>query len=126
MHTHRRRSIAGLTGLALSATLATTVLAQTPSLSLGDAKKVLAAAEAAAAKVPVALTCTVVDARADLVAMVRMDGAKYFTVNVAQGKARATASFGGPSGSLSGLAGSGIGGALGDPQHLVIVTLSRV
>jgi uncharacterized protein GlcG (DUF336 family) len=99
----------------LVVTLVAPVYAQAPSISLADAKKMLAAAEAAAAKVPVALSCTVVDARADLVAMARMDGARYFTVNVSHGKARASAAFGGPSGGLTQLAGSGIGGAVGDP-----------
>ena len=116
MQTGIRRSIACLTSaLAMSVSLG----AQAPTVSLADAKKALAAAEAAAAKMPVALTCTVVDARGDIVAMARMDGAKFFTVNIAHGKARVSASFGGPSGNLAKMASLGLGASIGEPAFFL-------
>ena len=69
--------------------------------SLADAKKALAATESEAGEMGVSLTCAVVDARGTLVALTRMDNARYFTADVAVGKARASAAFGAPSGALS-------------------------
>ena len=76
--------------------------------SLADAKKGLAAAEGAAVEMGVGLTCAVVDARGALVALARMDDARYFTADVAVGKARATAAFGAPSGALTNVGSLGL------------------
>ena len=77
--------------------------------SLDDAQKALAAAAESADGMGVQLSCAVVDSRGALVALARMDDARYFTADVAVGKARATATFGAPSGALSNLASLGIG-----------------
>jgi uncharacterized protein GlcG (DUF336 family) len=61
----------------------------------------LSAARATAQEIPVRLTCAVVDVRGDLVAVARMDGAPFWTVETALGKARASALFGRPSGQLT-------------------------
>ena len=86
--------------------------AQQSSLSLTEAKKALAAAETEATKIGVALTCAVVDFRGDLIALSRMDQARFFTVKIAQGKARASAAFGAPSGNLSAVGAMGLGDAI--------------
>jgi glc operon protein GlcG len=69
--------------------------------SLDDAKKALTAAEEAAVEMGVGLSCAIVDSRGALVALTRMDSARYFTADVAIGKARASATFGAPSGGLT-------------------------
>ena len=46
------------------------------------------------------LSCAVVDSRGDLVALARMDGARFYTTDVARGKAVLSAMFGQPSGNL--------------------------
>ena len=76
--------------------------------SLADAKKALAAAEGAAVEMGVGLTCAVVDSRGALVALARMDTARYFTADVAVGKARATAAFDAPSGALTNVGSLGL------------------
>ena len=65
--------------------------------SLAQAQAGLAAAEAAAVEMEIGLTCAVVDAGGTLVALARMDNARYFTSDIALGKARASAAFGAPS-----------------------------
>ena len=77
--------------------------------SLADSQSALAAAEAAAVEMGVGLTCAVVDSRGALVALARMDSARYFTADVAVGKARASAAFGAPSGALSNVGSLGLG-----------------
>ena len=69
--------------------------------SLAQAQQALAATEAAANEMGVGLTCAVVDSRGTLVAFARMDSASYFTADVAVGKARASAAFRAPSGTLA-------------------------
>ena len=69
--------------------------------SLAEAQQALAATEAAANEMGVGLTCAVVDSRGALVALARMDSASYFTADVAVGKARASAAFRAPSGTLA-------------------------
>ena len=69
--------------------------------SLAEAKLALAATEEAAIEMGVGLSCAVVDSRGALVALARMDSARYFTADVAVGKARASAAFGAPSGGLT-------------------------
>ena len=80
--------------------------------TLAEAKKIISAAQAAAAKIGVDLSCVVVDVRGALVAAERMDKAPFFTPDVARGKALVSASFGAPSGGLTNLASSGIGNVL--------------
>ncbi len=89
--------------------------AQVPGPSLADAKKAIAAAQAAAVKMNVNLSCVVLDARGAMVAAERMDKANYFTMDVARGKALVSASFGSPSGALASLATSGLGNVLAGP-----------
>lgn len=71
--------------------------APTPGPTLAQALKAMELAKAAAEKINVKLSCVVVDSRGDLVAVTRMDGARYFTTDVARGKALTSATFGRPS-----------------------------
>ena len=73
----------------------------TPGPTMADALKALDLARAAAAKASLSLSCAVVDSRGDLVALARMDGARFFTADVARGKAQLSAMFGQPSGNLA-------------------------
>ena len=66
-------------------------------LTLADAQRVAAAGVAKAESMGVKISVAVVDARGDLVALARMDGAGFFTSDVARGKAKVSASFGAPS-----------------------------
>ena len=59
------------------------------------------AAQEAAAALGVSLSCAVVDSRGDMIALARMDGARFYTTDVAQGKARMSALFGQPSGDMA-------------------------
>ena len=99
--------------LAAGITSTAPAVAQTPppivaptGPTLDEARKALAAAEAAAAKAGVAVTCVVVDARGDLIALHRMDRARFITTDIARGKALTAAIFGQPSGSLDRIANS--------------------
>ena len=76
--------------------------------SLAEAKQALAATEEAAVEMGVGLSCAVVDSRGALVALARMDSARYFTADVAVGKARASAAFGAPSGGLTRIGSLGL------------------
>jgi glc operon protein GlcG len=84
--------------------------AQTPTVmappgpTLDEARKALTAAVATAAKAGVTLSCAVVDSRGDLIALNRMDNARFITTDIARGKALAAAIFGQPSGSLERMA----------------------
>ena len=84
--------------------------AQTPAVvtasgpTLEEARKALAAALSNAAKAGVNVSCAVVDSRGDLIALQRMDNARFITTDIARGKALAAAIFGQPSGSLERLA----------------------
>lgn len=80
------------------------VAAATAGPTLNEARKALEAAVAAAAKAGVSLSCAVVDTRGDLVALHRMDSARFITTDIARGKALASAVFGQPSGSLERIA----------------------
>ncbi len=75
--------------------------APTPGPSMADALKGLEAARAAAVRIKVNLSCAVVDSRGDLIALTRMDGARFFTTDVARGKAQVSAMFGQPSGNMA-------------------------
>jgi uncharacterized protein GlcG (DUF336 family) len=84
--------------------------AQTPTVqaplgpTLDEARKGLTAAVATAAKAGVTLSCAVVDSRGDLVALHRMDNARFITTDIARGKALASAIFGQPSSSVEKMA----------------------
>lgn len=67
-----------------------------PSLDIATAKKIMAAAEAAAAAENAAVAIAIVDANGDLVMLARLDGARGVGVTSAEGKARAAILFGVP------------------------------
>ena len=71
-----------------------------PGPAYAEAQKALGAAWASAEKINVKLSCAVVDSRGDLVALGRMDGARFVTTYVARGKALTSAVFGRPSGDM--------------------------
>jgi glc operon protein GlcG len=71
------------------------------NITLDEAERVLQAAKKKAQEMGVKLSLSVVDARGDLICMVRMDGAPWRTPYVSRGKARASACFGIPSGDLT-------------------------
>jgi glc operon protein GlcG len=75
--------------------------APVPGPTYAEAQKALAAAWAAADKINVKLSCVVVDSRGDLVSLGRMDGARFYTTDIARGKALTSALFGQPSGGLA-------------------------
>ena len=66
-------------------------------LTLKEAQKMMQAAEACANQLGIKVSISIVDGRGDLVAAARMDGARFFTTDVARGKAMASAIFGQPS-----------------------------
>lgn len=68
-----------------------------PNITLDEAERVVQAAKAKAVEMGVKLSISVVDARGDLICMVRMDGAPWRTPYISRGKARAAACFGVPS-----------------------------
>jgi len=74
--------------------------APTPGPTLAQALKAMELAKAVADKVNLKLSCVVVDSRGDLVAVTRMDGARYYTTDVARGKALTSATFGRASGEM--------------------------
>ena len=75
--------------------------APVPGPTLSEALKAMDLARAAADKISVKLSCVVVDSRGDLVAVTRMDGARFYTTDVARGKALTSALFGQPSGNMA-------------------------
>ncbi|MBI4340099.1 MAG: heme-binding protein [Chloroflexi bacterium] len=70
------------------------------------AERALQGAKAKALQMGVRVAIAVVDARGDLWAMVRLDGARWTVSEVCRGKAFAAATFGRPSGELTANAGS--------------------
>ncbi len=72
-----------------------------PGPSADQAMAALHAAQEAAEALDVSLSCAVVDSRGDLIALARMDGARFYTTDVARGKARMSALFGQPSGDMA-------------------------
>ena len=77
-----------------------------PGPTLEQSMSALDAARGAADTAGIKLSCAVVDSRGDLIALSRMDGARFFTTDVARGKAALSAMFGQPSGNLGNLASS--------------------
>lgn len=86
--------------------------AQTPAgnptaeLTLADAVRMIAAAQAEAGAKNLRLTIAVVNQRGDVIAVGRMDGANPGTVDTAIGKAMVSAMFGQPSAALVARAGT--------------------
>ena len=74
--------------------------ARIPAPSSANAEKMIGAARAKAVELGINLACVVVDAHADVVASLRMDGATFLNMSVAHAKARASAFFGQPSGAF--------------------------
>ena len=72
-----------------------------PGPTAAQAMAALAAAQEAAEALGVSLSCAVVDSRGDMIALARMDGARFYTTDVARGKARMSAMFGQPSGDMA-------------------------
>lgn len=70
--------------------------APAPNLDIATARKIMAAAEAAAAGDKAAVGIAIVDANGDLTMLVRLDGARGVAVTSAEGKARAAILFGVP------------------------------
>jgi glc operon protein GlcG len=81
--------------------------AKPQSIDLATAKKMVAAAEAAALKVDAKVGIAVVDANGDLVFSERLDGASARGVTSAQGKARAALLFGLPTKQVQDLIAAG-------------------
>jgi uncharacterized protein GlcG (DUF336 family) len=71
------------------------------SLTFEQAERAIKAAVARAGEMGIALAVAVVDDKGGPVALARMDGARYFTGEVAIGKAKASALFGNPSGRMA-------------------------
>ncbi len=69
-------------------------------ITLREAEKLLKAAEESAVHQGLKVSIAVVDSRGDLVLICRMDGARYFTPDIARGKAMVSAMFNAPSGTL--------------------------
>jgi uncharacterized protein GlcG (DUF336 family) len=82
------------------------------TVTLNEAQAVLAASRAAAIELGLAVTIAVVDERGDLIAAERMDGARYPSPPIAQGKAAAAAGLRRPSSALVELANSSTGAML--------------
>jgi uncharacterized protein GlcG (DUF336 family) len=87
-----------------SAAAQTPTVQAPPGPTLDEARKALTAAVASAAKAGVTVSCAVVDSRGDLVALHRMDNARFITTDIARGKALASAIFGQPSSSVEKMA----------------------
>ena len=73
---------------------------ETVSLSHGGVLKALAAGVAKAEEIGVPQNIIIVDASGVSLASIRMDGAKYLSIDTATGKARFAASHNAPSGQL--------------------------
>ena len=80
--------------------------APSPGPTMAQAMAALEAANDDAESRGVRLSCAVVDSRGDLVALTRMDGARFYSADVARGKAQVSAMFQRPSGEMGNLAQS--------------------
>jgi len=108
-----RRPLIAFAGVLVTALAAGSVAAQQrgaptppPGPTMEQALSALDVARDAADAAGVKLSCAVVDSRGDLVALARMDGARFYTTDVERGKAALSAVFGQPSGSLGTFASS--------------------
>jgi len=98
-------SLVGTLAFVLPAAAQTTpTVPGAPGPTLEEARKALDAAVAAAKKSGATLSCAVVDSRGDLIALQRMDNARFITTDIARGKALAAAIFGQPSSSMERIA----------------------
>jgi uncharacterized protein GlcG (DUF336 family) len=71
------------------------------TLSLAEVERMLQAAKQKALDMGVKVGISIVDARGDLLAALRLDGALWRTMPVSRGKAYASVAFGVPSGELT-------------------------
>ena len=71
------------------------------ALTLAEVERMLQAAKKKALDMDVIVGISIVDARGDLLAALRLDGAMWRTMPVSRGKAYASAAFGVPSGELT-------------------------
>jgi glc operon protein GlcG len=102
----------GLSAAALAVALTASLSAQTrptERLTLAEAVKLIAAAQADAGGKNLRLTIAVVDERGDVLAVGRMEGANSGTVDTAIGKAMVSAMFGQPSAALVARANTPVG-----------------
>ena len=70
------------------------------SLTLTEAEQILSTAKARVLEMGAKMSVSVVDARGDLIAMFRTDGASWRTPPISRGKAVSASCFGRPSGEL--------------------------
>ena len=71
-----------------------------PTITLQEAETIIAGAKSKIQELGVKMSVAVTDARGDLIAMIRTDGASWRTPLISRGKAVASACFGEPSGEL--------------------------
>lgn len=83
-----------------------TSFAASTTIEYAEAARILKAAMAKAEVLGITVAVAVVDARGDLVAAGRMDGARWWWIQTCQGKAFAAAAYGLPSGELADRANS--------------------
>ena len=71
-----------------------------PTITLQEAETIIDGAKTKIEELGVKMSVSVTDARGDLIAMIRTDGASWRTPVISRGKAVASACFGEPSGEL--------------------------
>ncbi|MAP36118.1 MAG: hypothetical protein CL698_00460 [Chloroflexi bacterium] len=71
-----------------------------PTMTLLEAESIIEGAKVKIEELGVKMSVSVTDARGDLIAMIRTDGASWRTPFISRGKAVASACFGEPSGEL--------------------------
>ena len=86
-------------------------------ITLAQADSIVAAARANANANGIKVSICVVDARGDLVALVRMGGGRFYTADVARGKAMVSAMFGRPSAAFAERANSPVFQSLNQMQQ---------
>ena len=86
-------------------------------ITLADAEIILGAAKDHANSLGIKVSICVVDARGDLLALIRMDGARFYTTDVARGKATVSAMFGRPSAAFAERANSPVFQSLNQMQQ---------
>ena len=69
-----------------------------PTVTLQEAENIIKGAKVKIGQLGVKMSVSVTDARGDLIAMIRTDGASWRTPFISKGKAIASACFGLPSG----------------------------
>jgi uncharacterized protein GlcG (DUF336 family) len=90
-------------------------------ITLADAERMLGAAKEHANSLGIKVSICVVDPRGDLVALPRMDGARFYTTDVARGKAMVSAMFGRPSAAFAERANSPVFQSLNQMQQRRLV-----